>query len=94
MNMHPAAIADDEVEEPATMAPFLEDGPLAAAAIGTAIALRQKVEKLQRISNVVQALENLLAQSEGQREFESLRHAASAELASARKLLTQVIHSS
>lgn len=51
-----------------------------------------RLDRIRRISNAVQALENLIAQCDGINEFAMFREKAILTLINARKLLTREIH--
>jgi hypothetical protein len=51
-----------------------------------------RLTRIRRVSNVVQAMENLITQCDGIEEFHGLRKTLSGELIAARKLLTREIH--
>jgi hypothetical protein len=53
--------------------------------------LREKIQDLQKISNVVQALENLIAQCDGLETFEQVKLLAVHELIQARRAMAREI---
>jgi hypothetical protein len=53
---------------------------------------KNRLDRIRRLSNVVQAIENLVVQCEGMPDFEDFNGVICVELVQARKILTREIH--